>query len=131
MKIKECKNYFDCTCIELSKVDKKIKFKALGFIILIAILCLIPFVCLYINLFMQYLGIKIAIYGLIISCGVMMYILVNTLNVLYYVSLSELCDKEKVSFKKLYLASLTDLFVIISILIFVILLIVFVSFMLY
>jgi hypothetical protein len=131
MKIKECKNYFDKVSIMLGAAKKIDKNKSLIFSILVGLLLIIPFTCLFINLFMQVLGIKYIIFSLIFICGIIVLLIVSLVNALYYVVLNELIGNEKISFKKMFIAGITELFTIILIAIFIVLISIFVNFMLF
>ena len=131
MKIKECKNYFDKVSIMLGTAKKIDKNKSLIFSILVGLLLIIPFTCLFINLFMQVLGIKYIIFSLIFICGIIILLIVSLVNALYYVALNELIGNEKISFKKMFIAGITELFTIILIAIFIVLISIFVNFMLF
>lgn len=131
MKIKECKNYFDKVSIMLGTANKKDKIKALIFSLIVGLLLITPFTCLFINLFMQVLGIKYIIFSLIFICGVIVLLLVSFVNALYYAALNELIGNEKISFKKMFIAGITELFTIILITVFIVIIIIFVNFMLF
>ena len=131
MKIKECKNYFDKVSIMLGTAQKIDKNKSLIFSILVGLLLIIPFTCLFINLFMQVLGIKYIIFSLIFICGIIILLIVSLVNALYYVALNELIGNEKISFKKMFIAGITELFTIILIAIFIVIISIFVNFMLF
>lgn len=131
MKIKECKNYFDKVSIMLGTAKKIDKNKSLIFSILVGLLLIIPFTCLFINLFMQVLGIKYIIFSLIFICGIIILLIVSLVNALYYVALNELIGNEKISFKKMFIAGITELFTIILIAIFIVIISIFVNFMLF
>lgn len=131
MKIKECKNYFDKVSIMLGAAKKIDKNKSLIFSILVGLLLIIPFTCLFINLFMQVLGIKYIIFSLIFICGIIILLIVSLVNALYYVALNELIGNEKISFKKMFIAGITELFTIILIAIFIVIISIFVNFMLF
>ena len=131
MKIKECKNYFDKVSIMLGTAKKIDKNKSLIFSILVGLLLIIPFTCLFINLFMQVLGIKYIIFSLIFICGIIILLIVSLVNALYYVALNELIGNEKISFKKMFIAGITELFTIILIAIFIVIISIFVNYMLF
>ena len=131
MKIKECKNYFDKVSIMLGTAKKIDKNKSLIFSILVGLLLIIPFTCLFINLFMQVLGIKYIIFSLIFICGIIILLIVSLVNALYYVVLNELIGNEKISFIKMFIAGITELFTIILIAIFIVIISIFVNFMLF
>ena len=131
MKIKECKNYFDKVSIMLGTAKKIDKNKSLIFSILVGLLLIIPFTCLFINLFMQVLGIKYIIFSLIFICGIIILLIVSLVNALYYVALNELIGNEKISFKKMFIAGITELFTIILIALFIVIISIFVNFMLF
>ena len=131
MKIKECKNYFDKVSIMLGTAKKIDKSKSLIFSILVGLLLIIPFTCLFINLFMQVLGIKYIIFSLIFICGIIVLLIVSLVNALYYVVLNELIGNEKISFKKMFIAGITELFTIILIALFIVIISIFVNFMLF
>ena len=128
MKIKECKNYFDKVSIMLGTAKKIDKNKSLIFSILVGLLLIIPFTCLFINLFMQVLGIKYIIFSLIFICGIIVLLIVSLVNALYYVVLNELIGNEKISFKKMFIAGITELFTIILIALFIVIISIFVNF---
>ena len=131
MKIKECKNYFDKVSIMLGTARKIDKNKSLIFSILVGLLLIIPFTCLFINLFMQVLGIKYVIFSLIFICGIIVLLIVSLVNALYYIALNELIGNEKISFKKIFIAGITELFTIILITVFIVIIIILVNFMLF
>ena len=80
---------------------------------------------------MQVLGIKYIIFSLIFICGVIVLLLVSFVNALYYTALNELIGNEKISFKKMFIAGITELFTIILITVFIVIIIIFVNFMLF
>jgi hypothetical protein len=80
---------------------------------------------------MQVLGIKYIIFSLIFICGIIVLLIVSLVNALYYVVLNELIGNEKISFKKMFIAGITELFTIILIAIFIVIISIFVNFMLF
>ena len=80
---------------------------------------------------MQVLGIKYIIFSLIFICGIIILLIVSLVNALYYVALNELIGNEKISFKKMFIAGITELFTIILIAIFIVIISIFVNFMLF
>ena len=123
MRLKEYKNYLKNLIDTFSTVSKKSKRIAFIFTIIVGLLCACPIVFLIINLFMQFLGIKVLIISLIALCGVLFHLLISLMYPMYYVALNEL-NKDlniKVSYKKLFVVSICDLFQIGFIIIMIIL----------
>ena len=123
MRLKEYKNYLKNLIDVFSTVSKKSKRIAFIFTIIVGLLCACPIVCLIINLFMQFLGIKVLIISLIALCGVLFHLLISLMYPMYYVALNEL-NKDfniEVSYKKLFVVSFIDLFQIGFIIIMIIL----------
>ena len=123
MRLKEYKNYLKNLIDVFSTVSKKSKRIAFIFTIIVGLLCACPIVCLIINLFMQFLGIKVLIISLIALCGVLFHLLISLMYPMYYVALNEL-NKDfniEVSYKKLFVVSFIDLFQICFIIIMIIL----------
>lgn len=123
MRLKEYKNYLKNLIDIFSTVSKKIKRIAFIFTIIIGLLCACPIVCVIINLFMQFLGIKLIIVSLIVLCGILFHLLISLMYPIYYVSLCEL-NKDlniDVSYKKLFVVSICDLFQISFIIIMIVL----------
>ena len=128
MRLKEYKNYLKNLIDVFSTVSKKSKRIAFIFTIIVGLLCACPIVCLIINLFMQFLGIKVLIISLIALCGVLFHLLISLMYPMYYVALNEL-NKDfniEVSYKKLFVVSFIDLFQIGFIIIMIILMNIFV-----
>ncbi len=132
MKIKECKEYFNHIIESFESASKKNKLFSALFVILVGLLCLIPFVCIFINLYMQFLGIKVAMAFCIAICGIIVHLLLSLLYPVYYLCLNELCKDEnvsnKLSYKRLFIALVSDLFMIIFITVIVIVLIIIVNY---
>ena len=132
MKIKECKEYFNHIVESFESTSKKNKLFSTLFVILVGLLCLTPFVCVFINLYMQFLGIKVIMAICLISCGIIVHLLLSLLYPVYYLCLNELNNDEnisnKLSYKRLFIALVTDLFMIIFITIIVIVLIIIVNY---
>lgn len=123
MRLKEYKNYLKNLIDVFSTVSKKSKRIAFIFTIIVGLLCACPIVCLIINLFMQFLGIRVLIISLISLCGVLFHLLISLMYPMYYVALNEL-NKDfniEVSYKKLFVVSFIDLFQIGFIIIMIIL----------
>ena len=123
MRLKEYKNYLKNLIDTFSTVSKKSKRIAFIFTIIVGLLCACPIVFLIINLFMQFLGIKVVILSLIALCGVLFHLLISLMYPMYYVALNEL-NKDfniEVSYKKLFVVSICDLFQIGFIIIMIIL----------
>lgn len=123
MRLKEYKDYLKNIIDVFSTVFKKSKSIAFIFTIIVGLLCASPIVCVIINLFMQCLGIKLVVISLIVLCGVLFHLIISLMAPIYYVSLNEL-NKDlniNVSYKKLFIVSISDLFQIVFIVIMVIL----------
>ena len=135
MKIKECKNYFNDIVESFSGISKKKKLIATIFVILVGLLCFIPLVCIYINVFMQFLGIKWLIILSIISCGVILHILLSVMYPIYFIALNELnkdtCYIDNMSYKKLFIVLITDWFMIMFISIMIVVLVIIVNYLLF
>ena len=122
MKIRECKDYLN-NCISLYKdVSKKHKLIAGIFTIIVSILCIVPIVSILINLFMQFLGIKVMIVSLIALCGILLHFAIALLYPIYFISLNVLSDliEEKISYRNLFISLICDWVQIIFIIIMIV-----------
>ena len=95
---------------------------------------LMPLVCIYINLFMQFLGIKWLMTLTLISCGVIVHVFLSLLYPIYFIALNELNKDnsyiDKISYKKIFITLITDWFMIIFIAVIIIVLVIIVNLML-
>lgn len=124
MRLREYKDYLKTNIELFSTVSKKSKILAFIFTIVVGLLCACPIVCLLVNLFMQYLGLKVVIVSLIALCGVLFHLMISLMFPIYYISLNELNRElnREISYKKLFIVSICDLFQIVFIIIMVVLL---------
>ena len=132
--IKECREYLDFVISSFDKTSKKNKAIALIFTVFLGLLISVCFVCIYINLFMQILGLKSAMIIVICSCGLLLHLILSFISPIYYISLNELnkdVNLEKISYKKIFISLITDWFMISFIIICVTVLVIFVNSMLF
>lgn len=133
MKLTEFREYSNSIVDSFSKVAKKNKVIAFIFTIIIGIIFACPIVCILINLFIQFLGVKFVVIGLITFCGILLHLLISSLYPVYYISLNALDTNIDVelSYKKLFVVSILDLFQIIFIIIAITLMNILVVYMLF
>lgn len=118
--IKKCKEYFNILTLYLENTPKKNKIISFIFSLVIGLLLCIPLVCIFINLFMQILGLKGLMTLSIIICGVLLHFMIALINPIYYMCLYELDIKKnfgKISYNKLFMTFITDWLMIIFIIV--------------
>ena len=123
MRLREYKDYLKTNLELFGNVSKKSKSVALIFTTIVGLLCVCPIVCILVNLFMQFLGIKLVVISLIVLCGISFHLLLSLMCPIYYIALNEL-NKDlniEISYKKLFIVSICDLFQIGFIIVMVIL----------
>lgn len=132
MKIKEYRLYFDEIMENAKKETKKNKIQALLFTGLIALLIVIPFVCIFTSFYLQFLGFKIAYLITFIIIAALLHFLISIVIPLYYYCLNLITKSiDDFSFKKLFIVHLTDWVTIVMLIIFVIVMFLFISFMMF
>ena len=132
--IKECKEYFNNLIVSLESTSRKNKITAFIFTLILGLLSSSFIVCLYLNLFMQIIGLKLAMIVTIISCGIVLHMIISLFTPIYYICLNELCNdenKKSISYKKLFISIVTDWFMICFIIICVIALVIVVNIVLF
>lgn len=120
------REYLESIMICFKQYSKKDKFKALLLTFSIGLFIFIPVLLLFINLFMQYLGIKYMVIIFILVISLLLHLYISVMFSLYYLCLNNIINfthnfiynkEETISFKKLFLAYFMDLTSILSILV--------------
>ena len=119
MKLREYRDYSNGIVDSFSEVSKKSKIISLIFTIVTGLLCVSPVICIFVNLFIQFLGVKYVVITLISLCGILLHLVISCFYPVYFISLNVLNNNidSKLSYKKLFIVSILDLFQIVCILI--------------
>lgn len=103
--------YLDQVRTSFSNCSKSNQNKASAFTLIIGILLMIPIICLAINFYMQLITVKVVFYLSVIVLIIIVHLLCSLVIPIYFISLNVICNLNiSISFFKLFLAYLFDLY---------------------